>query len=258
MGRTTIGMVAVVAAATLGLAACGGNSGDAHTAAGGSAEAASSAAGGAVESSETAAPAGPRKNVPVSSLVLSAADLPPGFTEIPLSSDQLQKALDALGGASGDLAITPAGCGDATQVSSAIKKMRASDMAMLAARGGTGLLSDAVVATPPAVAKIRGNLTGSCSTMSAKGTTMGVAVETTTSFSKIDVPKGAASDVFAVQEITKSVVRGSTTTQSAFEAWADVNGYAVAVKLTALTGGPDRAAFDSAVAKAIAKAAAGS
>jgi hypothetical protein len=221
----------------------------------GAGSAATPASASATGSTVTSAAAGGLASADVKHLVLTAAELPAGYSAVPVDDATLQKVLKEITGAGSTAKFSPAACGSPAMFAKA-SNIDIKALGVMAAQGGSDVLSESVTAERPDLAAVKKNITGQCSDVTAQITTMGQNVTTHVKYSPVTVSKTKADEIFAVRQETVSKVAGQTVDQQAYAAYARVGSYAVVVQLMGMGAAPDRATFDKVVVSAVNKVAA--
>lgn len=195
---------------------------------------------------------------PAKDLALTAAELPPGITAVPVGQAQLQKSVDQLSGAAEGATITPASCGSGTTIVDAAKKLDVSQLGMAVGTVGTGVASESVIAQEPDVQKLRDSYRGACKSVTADISVQGQKVRTQTATTVVaDAPKTKADDLVVIEQTATSEVAGQSTKQRSLVGVARVGSYAVSVVVMSMDGTPDRALFDKFLVASIDKVAKG-
>ncbi|WP_338837242.1 hypothetical protein [Gordonia polyisoprenivorans] len=181
----------------------------------------------------------------VKALVVTAADLPAGFTLTPLPEDQFQKAVSQFQGTSRNATIVPAACADLQK----LPDVDASKLGVAVATSTSGgILSEGLAAQPSDVAAARARATGPCKNYSITINT-GAAAGTTATATNTVVPapttQAEPSDVLVLRQDQKVSTAGQVVTVTTYTGFASVKGYSVSALYTAITPGsaPDDAAF---------------
>ncbi|WP_041944250.1 hypothetical protein [Tsukamurella paurometabola] len=218
----------------------------------------SSGGGASPSSASPSTPAAAPITTPVKELVLTASELPPGITAVPVTDDQIRASIDQMSGVASTSTITPAECGSATALVDATKKLDVTQLGMVAGSTDTGAATETVVTEKPDLAKFRANFSGKCNAMSARMQVQGQQVTTETRTTVQDAPTSEASDAVVLRQDTDATMSGGErSTQKTLMGIAVVRGYAVSVTVMGMTGEPDQALFDKLFTASVAKVAKG-
>lgn len=193
-------------------------------------------------------------------LPLTQAELPAGFHTARLSKDALAQMTEQLSDSTAHVDIAPAQCAASGAMVTTIDPKR---VGVMAATDGDDAISESV--QPVAgidggvdLEAARKQVTGDCGVVRVHvkaGPVKGS--EITVTHTVIDVPRGAADQVLAVESRSRTVNGSKSGETSLLVGNALVNGYAVTVQMSAVdqTADLNRAVFEDVFARAIAKAA---
>ncbi len=194
----------------------------------------------------------------VKALVVTAADLPAGFTLTPLPEDQFRQAVSQFQGTTRNATIVPAACADLQK----LPDVDASKLGVAVATSTSGgILSEGLAAQSSDVAAARARATGPCKNFSITINT-GAAAGTTATATNTVIPAPATqaepSDVLVLRQDQKVSTAGQVVTVTTYTGFAAVKGYSVSALYTATTPGsaPDDAAFRQFFTAAVNKVAA--
>lgn len=194
----------------------------------------------------------------VKGLVVTAADLPAGFTLTPLPEDQFQQAVSQFQGTTRNATITPSACADLQK----LPDVDASKLGVAVATSTSGgILSEGLAAQSSDVAAARARATGPCKNFSITINT-GAAAGTTATATNTVIPAPATQadpgDVLVLRQDQKVSTAGQVVTVTTYTGFASVKGYSVSALYTATTPGsaPDDAAFRQFFTAAVNKVAA--
>ncbi|RPA57704.1 hypothetical protein EF294_18055 [Gordonia oryzae] len=181
----------------------------------------------------------------VKALVVTAADLPAGFTLTPLPEDQFRQAVSQFQGTTRTATITPSACADLQK----LPDVDASKLgvAVATSRSG-GILSEGLAAQSTDVAAARARATGPCKNFSITintGAAAGTTATATNTVIAAPATRADPDDVLVLRQDEKVSTAGPVVTVTTYTGFASVNGYSVSALYTATTPGstPDDSAF---------------